>query len=38
VEGLYIGMEWERLIEAFIEDPENRTGWVQVNSLEALDH
>jgi glycosyltransferase involved in cell wall biosynthesis len=36
LDRLYVGMEWERLIEAFIEDPENRTGWVQVNSLTAL--
>jgi glycosyltransferase involved in cell wall biosynthesis len=36
LDGLYVGMEWERLIEAFVEDPENRGGWVQANSLKAL--
>jgi glycosyltransferase involved in cell wall biosynthesis len=36
LDGLYVGMEWARLIEAFVEDPENRGGWVQANSLKAL--
>lgn len=34
--GLYVGIRWDRLIRAFIDDPENRTGWVARNSLEAL--
>lgn len=35
--GLYVGIRWDRLVRAFIDDPENRTGWVARNSLAALD-
>lgn len=30
---LYIGMEWTRLVDAFLEDPEDRLGWVARNNL-----
>jgi glycosyltransferase involved in cell wall biosynthesis len=33
---LYVGMEWTELVSAFFDDAENRTGWVEKNSLEAL--
>lgn len=33
---LYVGMEWPMLVEAFLEDPENRAGWVEENSLMAF--
>lgn len=33
---LYIGMEWTALVTAFLDDPENQTGWVELNSLQAL--
>lgn len=36
LDGLYIGMEWTRLVTTFLDDPRNRTGWVQTNSLAAL--
>jgi glycosyltransferase involved in cell wall biosynthesis len=34
--GLYVGLEWPRLVDAFLADPQNRSGWVAGNSLEAL--
>lgn len=33
---LYIGMEWTTLVTAFLNDPDNQTGWVEVNSLQTL--
>lgn len=36
LDGLYVGMEWSRLIEAFVEDPGDRGGWVEANSLRTL--
>jgi glycosyltransferase involved in cell wall biosynthesis len=33
---LYIGMEWTALVTAFLDDPDNQTGWVEMNSLQAL--
>jgi glycosyltransferase involved in cell wall biosynthesis len=34
-ERLYVGMEWSALVETFLEDPEDETGWVGRNSLES---
>jgi glycosyltransferase involved in cell wall biosynthesis len=34
---LYVGMEWTDLIEAFLSDPADATGWVADNSLATLD-
>jgi glycosyltransferase involved in cell wall biosynthesis len=30
---LYFGIEWIDLVSAFLNDPRNRTGWVETNSL-----
>ena len=35
-ESLYIGMEWRTLVSTFLNDPTNRTGWVEANSLARL--
>lgn len=35
LDGLHFGVEWTEMIDMFIADPENRTGWVQRNSLAA---
>lgn len=35
-EGLRFGMYWDDLWTAFIEDPDNQSGWVEQNSLERL--
>ncbi|KPP83934.1 MAG: Glycosyltransferase [Rhodobacteraceae bacterium HLUCCA08] len=35
-ESLYLGMEWTGLVTTFLDDPEDRTGWVAPNSLAAL--
>ena len=35
-DGLYVGMLWEDLVGIFLEDPQNKTGWVQRNSLTGL--
>jgi len=32
-EQLYIGMEWTRLIDTFLDDPLDRQGWVARNNL-----
>lgn len=32
-DGLYVGLEWTRLVETFLADPENRSGWVADNAL-----
>lgn len=34
---LYVGMEWTALVNAFLNDPYDRTGWVAKNSLHNLD-
>lgn len=34
-DGLYIGLEWPELASLFLADPENRSGWVQRNSLSV---
>jgi len=33
---LYIGMEWTQLIDTFLKDPGNKTGWVEENSLAKV--
>lgn len=33
-DDLYVGLEWTKLVNAFLDDPENATGWVQKASLE----
>jgi glycosyltransferase involved in cell wall biosynthesis len=33
---LFVGMPWYRLIENFLDDPTDRTGWVAAHSLEAI--
>jgi glycosyltransferase involved in cell wall biosynthesis len=33
---LYVGMEWTSLVKAFLDDPDDRTGWVKMNSLQTL--
>jgi glycosyltransferase involved in cell wall biosynthesis len=33
---LYIGIEWSRLVGLFVEDPRDKTAWVQRHSLQAL--
>jgi glycosyltransferase involved in cell wall biosynthesis len=35
-DSLYIGMGWTDLVSAFLDDPQNRTGWVEANSLALL--
>lgn len=32
---LYFGVEWTRLVDLFLQDPENLTHWVQTHSLGA---
>lgn len=34
---LYVGLEWSVLVETFLEDPENGSGWVERNSLKSLE-
>ncbi|MDP7151103.1 MAG: glycosyltransferase family 4 protein [Paracoccaceae bacterium] len=34
---LYIGLEWTELVETFLNDPLNETGWVTRNCLSVLD-
>lgn len=33
---LYVGLEWTALIERFLDDPDDLTGWVSENSLTTL--
>ena len=35
--SLYFGMNWYDLVSSFLEDLENRTGWVEANSLAKLE-
>lgn len=37
-DALYLGLEWERLMTLFLQDPGNRTRWVEENALAALGH
>jgi glycosyltransferase involved in cell wall biosynthesis len=30
---LYVGLEWTELMQTFLDDPEDRTGWVKANAL-----
>jgi glycosyltransferase involved in cell wall biosynthesis len=34
--GLFFGTDWAELIRLFLNDPQNRTGWVKDRSLKAL--
>lgn len=34
--GLYIGLNWQDLVRLFLADPDDRTGWVEANSLARL--
>ena len=34
--GLFFGTKWADLISLFVNDPQNRTGWVREHSLETL--
>lgn len=36
-DGLYVGLDWPDLIDLFLDDPANATGWVEANGLAALD-
>jgi glycosyltransferase involved in cell wall biosynthesis len=36
-DSLYFGMGWTSLVSAFLNDPQNRTGWVESNSLAAME-
>ncbi len=36
-DSLYIGMEWTSMILEFLNDPLNKTGWVELNSLKRLE-
>lgn len=35
-DALYVGMEFTELVDAFLADPSNETGWVDRNSLATL--
>lgn len=35
-DGLYVGLEWTELVQTFLNDPQNKTGWVEQNALAAL--
>ena len=37
LKSLYFGMNWTDLVSAFLDDPRNRTGWVEANSLARLE-
>lgn len=32
---LYVGLEWTELVETFLKDPANATGWVEANCLAS---
>lgn len=36
LEQLYVGLEWSDLIDLFLQDPSNKTGWVEKNTLTDL--
>jgi glycosyltransferase involved in cell wall biosynthesis len=33
---LYVGLEWSKLVDIFLNDPDDSSGWVKRNSLKAL--
>lgn len=35
--SLFIGMEWAKLIDAFLADPTNATGWISPHALPAVE-
>ncbi len=35
--SLYLGIDWTHLVSAFLNDPQNRTGWVESNSLARIE-
>ncbi len=35
--GLYVGRSWYELMQNFLDDPEDRTGWVRAASLAGMD-
>lgn len=37
IERLNFGVEWFQLIELFLKDPANRSGWVEENMLSQID-
>ena len=36
LDSLYIGLEWSELVELFLNDSRNSTGWVEKHSLKTL--
>ena len=36
LEALHVGLEWAELVRLFLDDPTNRTGWVERHSLTGL--
>lgn len=34
-DGLYVGMEWTELVDTFLHDPANTSGWVEANTLAS---
>lgn len=36
LEALHVGLEWPDLVRHFLDDPQDRTGWVKRNSLAGL--
>ena len=34
--ALFVGASWYDLVEAFVADPQNRSGWVERHSLQAI--
>jgi glycosyltransferase involved in cell wall biosynthesis len=34
--GLYVGASWYTLVRQFLDDPVNRSGWVEAHSLRAV--
>jgi glycosyltransferase involved in cell wall biosynthesis len=34
--GLYVGAPWYTLVRHFLDDPANRSGWVEAHSLRAV--
>lgn len=35
--SLYFGIDWLHLVSAFLNDPQNRSGWVETNSLARME-
>lgn len=36
LEKLYVGLEWATLIDTFVTDPRNESGWVAANGLDRI--